>query len=152
MRNDVTLMNNICTPYNIYKATYYQRIDNGVWFETCFNIFHDDYRLLDVDVESFETILHQDYTWKMFDEVLKTEKINGIERRKTLIAKKPYIRIYDPRGEYHWDYCDDGKHTFSVKVIYTKLNPSVEWLQKHLTADEFIKYFKSRGMMVCPIT
>lgn len=138
--------------YNVYEKTYYYRIDGGIWFEKLSSVWEDNYCLIESNEDVFEEVKWQDLSWDMLNASLKNYPLRGIVRGKTFISKRPYIRFYDTRGEHYDNYFDDDKHQFSIKVAYTKLTPSIEWLTENLTADEFIKYFTSRGMMVCPIT
>lgn len=137
---------------NVYEMTYYYRINYGDWFEKYSSPLDNHYCLINSDENVLENVKWQNLSWDMFNSALKNHFLGGLERGKTFFAGKPYIRIYDTRHEHYDTYFDDDERTFSVKVQYTKINPTVEWLQKNLNANEFIQYFKSRGMMICPIT
>ena len=88
-----------------------------------------------------------------FDEVREYNKshfLDGVWNISTFWRNKPAIAI-----KYR-DAWDDVVYksfdTMSYKNVYTEdKNVTLEWLMKHLTADQTIQYLKERGITACPM-
>lgn len=77
---------------------------------------------------------------------------DGLYADETPILHRPYIGVTGRCSLRGVQYCAKDIHTISYKVIYReRKHVSIDWITKHLTADQAIQYFKERGMTVCPI-
>lgn len=87
-------------------------------------------------------------TWSFQDCLDKRVPTPAIEPRKTLIRKRPYVRI-----EYDWE---DVKYYYNFDSVtierhYESYDITLNELFKGYSADECIQYLKERGMTACPI-
>ena len=83
-------------------------------------------------------------------EYLSNNLLDGVYNSETFWRSKPTIVVY------YRDAWDGVKYknfnTISYKNVYTEAkNVSLEWLMKHLTADQTIQYLKERGITTCPM-
>ena len=80
-----------------------------------------------------------------FDKQLPTP---AITTHKTLIRKKPYVRV-----EYEWDdaYYYYNFDSISIERHYEPYDITLNELFKRYSAEQVIQYLKERGMTACPI-
>lgn len=127
----------------IYQTCNYVSIDGGPWRVISYGEIASD--------EELETQLALDNL--SFDEVrdyLSKNHLRGVWNDETFFRHKPAIAVnyyanYDPVKYKHFK-------TISYKTTYTEWTTvSLEWIMKHLSADECIQYLKDRGITACPI-
>lgn len=88
-----------------------------------------------------------------FDEVyeyLEQNSLSGVQDDKTFFRNKPIIQVF------YNDVLDSVEYRRFNKMSYKRefkenKNVSLNWIMKHLTADECIQYLKDRGIAACPI-
>jgi hypothetical protein len=88
-----------------------------------------------------------------FDEVheyLSQNHLSGVWNDSTFFRNKPTIRV-----SYN-DAWDDVEYRNFDKMSYKRefeewKYVSLDWIMKHLSADQCIQYLKERGMTACPI-
>ena len=83
-------------------------------------------------------------------EYLSNNLLDGVYNSETFWRSKPTIVVYYRDA---WDEVEyKNFNTISYKNVYTEdKNVSLEWLMKHLTADQTIQYLKERGITTCPM-
>lgn len=88
-----------------------------------------------------------------FDEVyeyLEQNYLSGVRNDNTLFRKKPIIRVSYNDAWDTVEYRRFNKMSYKREFKENK-NVSLEWITKHLSADQCIQYLKDRGMVACPI-
>ncbi len=77
---------------------------------------------------------------------------DGVYADTTMFLHRPFIEVVEfYRSEYTRPFAKDV-HSFSYKVVSKEMEDvTLEWIMKHLSAEQAIQYFKERGMNVCPI-
>lgn len=106
----------------------------------------------DSEVQEERIILDKCPFSKAFQEIYNNY-LNEIYANETLILHRPYIGVVGCCRSRGSRYFADDVHTVSYKIIYREREcVSIDWITKHLTAEQAIQYFKDRGMTVCPIS
>lgn len=128
----------------VYLVTNYVSINGGEWRE----VGYGGYRASDKELH--ETIPLNFMSFASAYEYLSTNKLAGVWSDQTLFRHKPIIYVN------YTDYLDPTSYrnfdTMAYKQTYKEWpDVSLEWLTKHLSADECIQYLKDRGMTACPI-
>ena len=128
----------------VYNVTDYVSIDGAPWRE----VNCDGYRVSDEELQT-ELILDK----ASFDEArefLSKNHLWGVCNESTFFRNKPVISVsYYSAFDSVW-----YKHfnTISYKSEYKEwVNVSLDWIMKHLSAEQCIQYLKDRGMATCPI-
>lgn len=99
-----------------------------------------------------ERIVFNNFSWDQVVDFLKINHVDGFYNENTLFRKRPFIHIYFRSRESTLDLFENSIETISYKFVYTEReNVSLEWIFKHLSADESILYCKQRGMQICPM-
>lgn len=96
-----------------------------------------------------EKIFFEDFTFNQCYEYVKRKGLDGIWRSETFFRKRPMLYIgkwfYEAKSYTYFD-------TISYKYVYDEWKDvSLEWIMKHLSANQCIQYLKERGMTACPI-
>jgi hypothetical protein len=127
----------------IYNVTYYVSIDGADWREV-------DSGYKAADEEPANKLILDNASFDEAREYLSNHRIYSVWNDSTLFTNKPLIYI---RYEDAWDQVS-YRHfkTISYKIEYKEWsNVSLDWIIKHLSADQCIQYLKDRGMAACPI-
>ena len=91
-------------------------------------------------------------SWKDFyDYVCSKSYLTGIYTTKTLFKKRPIIVIRDYYRGKDLYFKENSFYSISLIEKYTKSTVSLDWINKHLTTSQAIKYLKDRGMNICPL-
>ena len=103
-----------------------------------------------IDEEPENKLILDNATFDEAYEYLEQNYLSGVQEDNTLFRKKPIIRV-----SYN-DAWDAVKYRCFNKMSYKRefkenKNVSLEWIMKHLSADQCIQYLKDRGMAACPI-
>lgn len=127
----------------VYRVESYVSIDGSDWW----HVGVDGHAVRDDDPT--EKILFENFTFEQCYEFLQGKGLDGIWRSKTFFRKKPMLYIgewfYESRPYTSFD-------TISYKYVYKEWESvSLEWIMKHLSADQCIQYLKERGITTCPI-
>ena len=127
----------------VYTVSSYVSIDGADWEEV-------DYGFYAVrDDNPTEQIFFENFTFKQCYEYLQEHNLKGVWLSQTFFKKKPILYIGD-------DFFDSQRYTsfntISYKYVYKEWESvSLEWIMKHLSADQCIQYLKERGITACPI-
>ena len=127
----------------VYYVRSYVSIDGGDW------------ELIDYgghsirDDKPTEKIIFENYTLEQCHEYLKENTLGGIWPSYTFFRKKPMIYIeewfYEAKRYTSFD-------TISYKHVYEEWESvSLDWIMKHLSAEQCIQYLKEHGITTCPI-
>lgn len=127
----------------VYTVKSYLSIDNGDWQ----HVGVDGYTV--TDDNPTEKIIFENFTLEQCYDYLLEKRLDGIWPSKTFFRKKPMIYINDgslDRKPYY------SFNTITYKYVYKEWESvSLEWIIKHLSADQCIQYLKERGITTCPI-
>lgn len=128
----------------IYKVVSYVSVNGAKWRSVgqagyCCTDENRDAKII-LDNVSFEEV--REYNNAHF--------LDGVWNINTFWRNKPAIAI---KYQDAWDdVVYKNFNTMSYKNVYTEnKNVSLEWLMKHLTADQTIQYLKERGITTCPM-
>ena len=128
----------------IYNVIDYVSIDGEDWRE----VGGDGYRVADEELKN--TLILDNLSFDEVREYLSQNNLYGVWNDSTFFRNKPMIRVsysdaWSPVWYKHFD-------TMSYKREFTERKyVTLEWIMKHLSADQCIQYLKERGMTACPI-
>ena len=127
----------------VYTVSPYVSIDGSDWQ----NVGSDGYAA--ADDNPTEKIFFENFTFEQCYEYLQEKGLDGIWRSKTFFRKRPMLYI----GEWFYEAKSyTSFNTISYKYVYEEWKSvSLEWIMKHLSADQCIQYLKERGITACPI-
>ena len=127
----------------IYQETDYVSVNGEPWRVISYGEIASD--------EEFETQLLLDNL--SFDEArdyLSQNALRGVWNDETYFRHKPIITVNYYSGFEPARY--KRFKTISYKTVYKEWTTvSLDWIMKHLSADQCIQYLKERGMTACPI-
>ena len=127
----------------IYQKNNYVSINGDAWRVISYDEIASDKELetqLVLDNLSFDEA--RDYLLQNY--------LRGVWNDETFFRHKPTITVdyyssFEPAKYKHFK-------TISYKTVYKEwTNVTLDWIIKHLSADECIQYLKDRGMTTCPI-
>lgn len=127
----------------IYTVTHYVSIDGDNW-----RVINYGERASDKELES--QLAMNNLSFEEARDYLSQHYLRGVWNGGTFFRNKPVIAV---------DYYGAIEpvryrrfNTISYKSEYEEWeNVSLDWIMKHLSADECIQYLKERGMTTCPI-
>ncbi len=127
----------------VYRVKSYVSINGEEWEE----VGSTGYTVR--DDEPTEKIFFENFTLNQCYEYLKENSLDGIWRSETFFRKRPMLYIghgyFSSNGYTNFD-------TISYKYVYDEWKTvPLDWIMKHLSADQCIQYLKERGMTACPI-
>lgn len=77
---------------------------------------------------------------------------DGVYTDMTMFLHRPFIKVYGLFSSESTRLFAKDVRSFSYKVTYEEMEyVTLEWIMRHLKAEQAIQYFKERGMNVCPI-
>ena len=128
----------------IYTVVSYVSIDSTDWR----SVGHCGYCCTDEDRDV--KLILDNAPFSEAREYINNHHLDGVWSINTFWRNKPAIAV-----KYR-DAWDDVVYknfdTMSYKNVYTEdKNVTIEWLMKHLTADQTIQYLKERGITTCPM-
>ena len=127
----------------IYTVKSYISIDGGDW-ERVGSIGH-----IARDDDPTERIFFENFTLEQCYEYLQDEALDGIWRSKTFFKNRPMLYIGDSVLD---SSAYTSFNTISYKYVYKEWESvSLDWIMKHLPADQCIQYLKERGITACPM-
>ena len=127
----------------VYIVKSYVSIDGADWQQVG-SIGH-----LVRDDNPTERVFFENFTLEQCYEYLQEKSLDGIWPSKTFFRKKPMLYIGDG---YFSSSAYYSFNTISYKWIYKEWESvSLEWIMKHLSAEQCIQYLKERGITTCPI-
>ena len=133
----------------IYDPIYYISIDDGPW-EGLGDPFDTDWFVAEEDVREKELLLDNVSFQEAYD-YLRNKYISGAGTCTTFFKDKPKISLL-------YFNSIDGKYIKKCEGFWLRAenrlrkNVTLDWILKHLEADQAIQYLTERGMRICPIT
>ena len=128
----------------VYHATDYVSIDGAPWRE----VSCTGYSVSDEELHT--KLVLNEVSFDEAYEFLLNNHIWGVCNDGTIFRNKPVISVtycgaFDSVRYKHFN-------TMSCKTEYKEwTNVSLDWIMKHLSAEQCIQYLKERGMAACPI-
>ena len=127
----------------VYLVKSYVSIDDADWQQvgSIGHIVRDD--------KPTEKVFFENFTLKQCHDYLQEKRLDGIWSSYTFFRKKPMLYIGDGplSSKAYYSF-----NTISYKYVYKEWESvSLEWIMKHLSADQCIQYLKERGITTCPI-
>lgn len=127
----------------VYRVKSYVSINGEEWEE----VGSTGYTVR--DDKPTEKIFFENFTLNQCYEYIKEKSLDGIWRSETFFRKRPMLYIgcgYFSSNSY------TNFDTISYKDVYEEWKDvSLDWIMKHLSADQCIQYLKERGVTACPI-
>lgn len=133
----------------IYDPIYSVSIDGGPW-KRLGDPFDTNWFVTDKDLPETELLL-DDVSFQEAYDYLRDNYISGARTCTTFFKDKPKISLL-------YFNSIDGKYIKKCEGFWLRAenrlrkNVTLDWILKHLEADQAIQYFKERGMEICPIT
>lgn len=128
----------------IYNVTNYVSIDNADWRE----VGGCGYKATDEEPEN--KLVLDNLSFDEVYEYLSQNHLSGVLDDSTFFRNKPIIRV-----DYNdaWDFVEYRNFDkMSYKREFEEWRGvSLNWIMKHLSADQCIQYLKERGITACPI-
>ena len=127
--------------YNVYD---YVSIDGADWRR----VGVSGYRASEEQLET--TLILDNVPFDEAYEYFSWHALYGVVTDTTLFRKKPVVLI---KYNDAWDSVSYKQFkTISYRRKYLEWSEvSLEWIIKHLSADQAIQYLKERGITTCPI-
>ena len=133
----------------IYDPIYYISIDGGPW-ERLEDLFDTNWLVTDKDLPETELLL-DDVSFQEAYDYLRNKYISGARTCKTFIKGRPQLSLlyFNTIDRKYIKKCEGFSLCAKNRL---RENVTLDWLLKHLKADQAIQYLKERGMEICPIT
>lgn len=128
----------------VYNVTDYVSIDGADWREV------GGYGYGVFDEEPKNELRLDNLTFTEAYEYLSQNCLSGVWNDNTFFRKKPIIRVSYNDALDPVNYRRFNKMSYKREFVEYK-DVSLEWIIKHLSADQCIQYLKDRGMTTCPI-
>ena len=133
----------------IYDPIYSVSIDGGPW-KRLGDPFDTNWFVTDEDLPETELLL-DDASFQEAYDYLRDNYFSGARTCTTFFKDKPQISLL------YFNSIDRKcikKCEWFCLLAANRLrkNVTLDWILKHLEADQAIQYFKERGMEICPIT
>ena len=132
----------------IYDPIYFVSIDDGP-LERLENPFDTDWFVTDKDLPAKELLLDNVSFQEAYD-YLRDNYISGARTCTTFFKDKPQLSLvyFNTIDRKYIKKCEG----FCLRAENRlRKNVTLDWILKHLEADQAIQYFKERGMEICPI-
>jgi len=131
----------------IYDVYTYVSIDGAEWCEVS-DLFTDAHRVSDKELID-ETPLNNASFSEAYEYLLAHNSF-PLRAEITLFSHKPQISIRYC-GTCDWAHYKKFS-TLSLKIEFRENKyVTLDWIMRHLSADQCIQYMKERGMTACPI-
>lgn len=131
----------------IYDPIYYISIDGGPW-ERLEDLFDTNWFVTDEDLPETELLL-DDVSFQEAYDYLHENYISGAGTRRTVFKGKPQLSLlyFSASDRKYIKKCEG----FCLRAENRlRKNVTLDWILKHLEADQAIQYLKERGMGICP--
>lgn len=103
------------------------------------------------NVEASKSII-ENANFKQAFEHFENSPIHGVVACRTYFKHRPYICLIGAGFVEHTNLYQKDFTSLSIrKITEENKNVTLEWIMKHLSAEETIQYLKERGMTICPI-
>ena len=133
----------------IYDPIYAVSINGGPW-ERLGNPFDTNWFVSDEDLPETKLLL-DDVSFQEAYDYLRDNYISGARTCTTFVKGKPQLSLL-------YFNASDRKYIKKCERFWLRAenrlrkNVTLDWILKHLEADQAIQYFKERGMEICQIT
>lgn len=133
----------------IYDPIYSVSIDGGPW-KRLEDQFDTNWFVSDEEVPETELLL-DDVSFQEAYDYLHENYISGARTCRTIFKGRPQLSLL-------YFNTIDRKYIKKCEGFWLRAknrlreNVTLDWILKHLEADQAIQYFKERGMEICPIT
>ncbi len=133
----------------IYDPIYYVSMDGGLW-ERLEDLFGTNWFVTGEDLPETELLL-DDVSFQEAYDYLRNKYISGARTCRTIFKGRPKLsllyfntidRKYIKKCEGFWLRAENR----------LRENVTLDWILKHLEADQAIQYLTERGIGICPIT
>ena len=130
----------------IYDPIYSVSIDGGPW-KRLEDTLDTDWFVTDEDLPDTELLLDGVSFQEAYD-YLRDNYISGARTCRTVFKGKPQLSLL-------YFNASDRKYITKCKGFWLRMenkfreNVTLDWILKHLEADQAIQYLKERGMEVC---
>lgn len=132
----------------IYDPIYAVSVDGGPW-ERLEDQFDTNWFVTDKDLPETELLLDGVSFQEAYD-YLRDNYISGARTCTTFFKDKPRLSlVYFNTGDRK--YIKKCKWFCLLAKNRLRKNVTLDWILKHLEADQAIQYLKERGMEICPI-
>lgn len=132
----------------IYDPIYAVSIDGGPW-ERLEDPFDTNWFVTDEDLPETELLLDNVSFQEAYD-YLRDNYISGARTCTTFFKDKPRLSlVYFNTGDRK--YIKKCKWFCLLAKNRLRKNVTLDWILKHLEADQAIQYLTERGMEICPI-
>ena len=133
----------------IYDPIYAVSIDGGPW-ERLEDQFDTNWFVTDKDLPETELLLDGVSFQEAYD-YLRDNYISGARTCTTFFKDKPRLSlVYFNTGDRK--YIKKCKGFSLCAKNRLRENVTLDWILKHLEADQAIQYLKERGIEICPKT
>lgn len=133
----------------IYDPIYSVSIDGGPW-KRLGDPFDTNWFVTDKDIPETELLL-DDVSFQEAYDYLRDNYISGARTCKTFFKDKPQLSLlyFNTIDRKYIKKCEG----FCLRAENRlRENVTLDWILKHLKADQAIQYLTERGMGICPIT
>lgn len=133
----------------IYDVHNYVSIDGKEWREVK-TYLGNDWTIIYDEKDAVGGIVLDNVSFDRAYAYVINNYIDGLRPSLAIFNQKPQIGI---RYIYKdgWEYIKSCK-SFSLKREFELRPITLDWIMKHLEADQAIQYLKERGMGICPMT
>ena len=131
----------------IYDPIYSVSIDGGPW-ERLEDPFDTNQFVTDEDLPETELLL-DDVSFQEAYDYLCDNYISGARTCSTVFKGKPQLSLlyFNTIDRKYIKKCEEFWLRAENRL---RENVTLDWILKHLEADQAIQYFKERGMEICP--
>ena len=132
----------------IYDPIYAVSIDGGPW-ERLEDLFDTNWFVTDEDLPETELLL-DDVSFQEAYDYLHNKYISGARTCKTFFKGRPQLSLlyFNTIDRKYIKKCKGFSLCAENRL---RENVTLDWILKHLEADQAIQYLKERGMEICPI-
>ena len=132
----------------IYNPIYAVSIDGGPW-ERLEDPFDTNWFVADKDLPETEFLLDNVSFQEAYD-YLRENYISGARTCRTVFKGKPQLSLlyFNTIDRKYIKKCEGFSLCAKNRL---RKNVTLDWLSKHLEADQAIQYLTERGMGICPI-
>ena len=132
----------------IYDPIYSVSIDGGPW-KRLEDPFDTNWFVTDEDLPETELLL-DDVSFQEAYDYLHNKYISGARTCKTIFKGRPQLSLlyFNTIDRKYIKKCKGFSLCAENRL---RENVTLDWILKHLEADQAIQYLKERGMEICPI-
>lgn len=131
----------------IYDPIYFVSVDGGTW-KRLEDPFDTNWFVTDEDLPETELLL-DDVSFQEAYDYLHENYISGARTCKSIFKEKPQLSLlyFNASDRKYIKNCEGFLLLAKNKL---RKNVTLDWILKHLEADQAIQYLTERGMGICP--